>query len=173
MEQERIDEVMAGEVARNLLQRPIARLAYVARDGTPRVVPIGYIWDGSAIVMCTATNAAKITALQVNPDVALTIDTDEFPPNVLLLRGKAELEWVDGIPDEYMQINDPSYMTAEQREAWEAGVRSLYDAMYRIRVVQRWAKVLDFETTLPSAVEELVARQEAGSRRSAGKLATD
>jgi hypothetical protein len=95
--------------------------------------------------------------------VALTIDTDEFPPNVLLLRGKAELEWVDGIPDEYMQINDPSYMTAEQREAWEAGVRSLYDAMYRIRVVPRWAKVLDFETTLPSAVEELVARQEAGS----------
>jgi len=73
------------------------------------------------------------------------------------------LEWVDGIPDEYMQINDPSYMTAEQREAWEAGVRSLYDAMYRIRVVPRWAKVLDFETTLPSAVEELVARQEAGS----------
>ena len=54
-------------------------------------------------------------------------------------------------------------MTAEQREAWEAGVRSLYDAMYRIRVVPRWAKVLDFETTLPSAVEELVARQETGS----------
>lgn len=163
MDQERIDEVLAGDVARKLLQRTIARLAYVARDGTPRVVPIGYIWNGSAIVMCTATNAAKIKALQINPDVALTIDTDDFPPNVLLLRGRAELEWVDGIPDEYMQMNDPSYMTAEQREAWEAGVRSLYDAMYRIRVVPQWAKVLDFETTLPSAVEELIARKEAGS----------
>jgi len=163
MDQEQIDEIMAGEVARKLLQRSIARLAYVARDDTPRVVPIGYTWDDSAIVMCTATNAANIKALQVNPDVALTIDTDDFPPNILLLRGKAELEWVDGIPDEFMQMNDPSYMTAEQREAWEAGVRSLYKAMYRIRVVPRWAKVLDFETTLPSAVEELIARQQAGS----------
>ena len=163
MEQERIDDVMAGEVARRLLKRTIARLAYVARDGTPRVIPIGFLWNGSAFVMCTATNAAKITALEVNPDVALTIDTDDFPPNVLLVRGKADLEWVDGIPDEYMQMNDPSYMTPEQREAWEAGVRSLYGAMYRIRVVPRWVKVLDFETTLPSAVEELIARQQAGS----------
>ncbi len=163
MDQQRIEEVLAGEVARKLLQRTIARLAYVARDGTPRVVPIGYLWDGSALVMCTATNAAKIKALQVNPDVALTIDTDEFPPNVLLVRGRADLEWVDGIPDEYMQMNDPSYMTAEQREAWEVGVRSLYDAMYRIRVVPRWAKVLDFETTLPSAVEQLIARKQAGA----------
>lgn len=163
MDQERIDAVMAGDVARKLLQRTMARLAYVARDGTPRVVPIGYIWNGSAIVMCTATNAAKVKALQVNPDVALTIDTDEFPPNVLLLRGKAELDLVEGIPDEYMQMNDPSYMTPEQRQEWETGVRALYDAMYRIRVAPTWAKVLDFETTLPSAVEELIARQQAGS----------
>ena len=163
MDQERIDEIMAGDVARKLLQRTIARLAYVARDGTPRVVPIGYHWDGSAILMNTSTNAAKIKALQVNPDVALTIDTDDFPPNVLLLRGKAELEWVDGIPEEYMQMNDTSYMTAEQRQEWEAGVRGLYDAMYRIRVVPQWAKILDFETTLPSAVEELIARQQADS----------
>lgn len=163
MDRERIDEVMAGDVARKLLQRPLARLAYVARDGTPRVVPIGVVWDGTAIVMCTATNAAKVKALRANPDVALTIDTDDFPPNVLLLRGRAELEWVDGIPDEFMRMNGASSMTAEQREAWEAGVRSLYEAMYRIRVVPLWAKVLDFETTLPSAVEELMARRDAGS----------
>ena len=163
MDQTQIDQIMAGDVARKLLQRTIARLAYVARDGTPRVIPIGYTWTGSAFLMNTATNAAKIKALEVNPDVALTIDTDDFPPNVLLVRGRAELEWVDGIPDEYMQMNDTSYMTAEHREAWEAGVRGLYDAMYRIRVVPTWVKVLDFETTLPSAVEELIARKQAGS----------
>jgi hypothetical protein len=163
MDEARIDEVLTGAVARKLLKRPLARLAYIARDGTPRAIPIGYVWNGSAIIMCTATNAAKIKALKVNPDVALTIDTDEFPPNVLLLRGKAELEWVDGIPDEYLQMNDSSYMTPEQREEWEVGVRSLYDAMYRIRVVPRWAKVLDFETTLPSSVEELLARRGPGS----------
>jgi hypothetical protein len=163
MDQKRIDEIMAGEVAQKLLKRTIARLAYVARDGTPRAIPIGFLWNGSAIVMSTATNAAKGKALEVNPDVALTIDTDDFPPNVLLIRGKAELEWVDGIPDEYMQMNDPTYMTPEQREEWETNVRALYPAMYRIKVVPTWVKVLDFETTLPSAVEELIARQQSSS----------
>lgn len=163
MEQERIDEILANDVAQKLLKRTIARLAYVARDGTPRVVPIGYHWDGTAFLMNTATNAAKIKALNANPDVALTIDTDDFPPNVLLIRGRAELEWVDGIPDEYMLMSDTSYMTPEQREAWETGVRGLYDAMYRIRVVPSWVKVLDFETTLPSAVEELIARKQGGA----------
>lgn len=159
MDQQRIDAVMRGEVAQRLLKRNLARLAYVARDGTPRVVPIGFLWNGSTIVMCTSTNAPKIKALSVNPEVALTIDTDDFPPNILLLRGRAELEWVDGIPDEYMQMNESSSMTAEQREEWERGVRSLYANMYRIRVAPRWAKVLDFETTFPSNVEELMAQR--------------
>ena len=163
MDQTRIDEILAGKVAQKLLKRTVARLSYVAPDGTPRVIPIGFLWNGSAIIMSTATNAAKIKALEVDPDVALTIDTDDFPPNVLLIRGQAELEWVDGIPDEYMQMNDPGYMTPEQRKEWEANVRALYPAMYRIKVVPTWVKVLDFETTLPSAVEELIARQQSGS----------
>ena len=49
-------------------------------------------------------------------------------------------------------------MTPGQRVDWEAEVRSLYDGMVRIVVTPTWAKLIDFETTLPSAVEEL-ARQ--------------
>ena len=55
-------------------------------------------------------------------------------------------------------------MTPEQRVEWEAGVRSLYDGMVRIVVTPTWAKLIDFETTLPSAVEELV-RQQAERQR--------
>lgn len=42
---------------------------------------------------------------------------------------------------------------------WEAGVRALYDQMVRISVEPRWAKLLDFETTIPSNVEELVKQR--------------
>ena len=38
-------------------------------------------------------------------------------------------------------------------------MRSLYDGMVRIVVTPTWAKLIDFETTLPSAVEELVRRR--------------
>jgi hypothetical protein len=55
-----------------------------------------------------------------------------------------------------------SQMTPEQRVEWEAGVRALYDTMVRISVTPTWAKLIDFETTLPTAVEELVRRREGG-----------
>ncbi|NDU77670.1 pyridoxamine 5-phosphate oxidase [Actinomadura sp. DSM 109109] len=159
MEQHEIDEVLGRPYSRELLARDLTRLAYVAKDGTPRVVPIGFTWNGSEIVMCTAVNAPKLDSLRERPEVALTIDTESHPPKILLIRGRAELDAVDGIPEEYLQMNGGYEMTPEQRVEWEAEVRSLYDGMVRIVVTPTWAKLIDFETTLPSAVEELVRRR--------------
>lgn len=156
-----ITEVLNRPISREILDGSLTRLAYVAKDGTPRVVPIGFTWNGSEIVMCTSKNAPKLPSLRKNPMVALTIDTEEFPPKILLIRGRAELDAVDGIPDEYLQANDTSVMTSEERVAWEAEVRSLYrDGMVRIVVTPTWAKLIDFETTLPSAVEELMRQRD-------------
>ena len=151
--------------SQELLARDMTRLAYVAKDGTPRNVPIAFAWNGSTIVMCTAKNAPKLPALRENPEVALTIDTEVHPPKILLIRGRAELDYVDGIPEEYLQPTSSYEMTPEQRVEWEAGVRSLYhDGMVRIVVTPTWAKLIDFETTLPSAVEELMRQQEERQR---------
>ena len=156
MNQNRIDEILNRPYSRELLARDIARLAFVALDGTPRSIPIGFHWNGAEIVMCTSTNARKLEMLRHNPAVALTIDTESHPPKVLLLRGRAELDHVDGIPDEYMQWNGAYEFTPEQRVEWEAGVRALYDGMVRIVVRPTWVKLIDFETTLPANVEELM-----------------
>ncbi|WP_440102446.1 hypothetical protein [Streptosporangium sp. H16] len=56
-------------------------------------------------------------------------------------------------------------MTPEQRVEWEAEVRSLYhDGMAWIVVTPNRAKLIDFETTLPSAVEEPVRQREERQR---------
>lgn len=159
MEPHEIAEILDRPLSREMLARDITRLAYVAKDGTPRNVPIGFSWNGTEIVMCTPTNAPKLAALRANPAVALTIDTEVHPPTILLVRGRAELDLVDGIPDEYLEANSSYEMTPEQRVEWEAGVRSLYQAMVRIVVTPTWAKLIDFETTLPSPVEELLSKQ--------------
>jgi uncharacterized pyridoxamine 5'-phosphate oxidase family protein len=164
MQPDEISEVLNRPMSQELLARDLTRLAYVAKDGTPRNVPIGFTWNGSEIVMCTATNAPKLPHLRENPAVALTIDTEVHPPKILLIRGRAELDTVEGIPDEYLQMNGSYEMTPEQRVHWEAEVHSLYDAMVRIVVTPTWAKLIDFETTLPSAVEELI-RQQAERQR--------
>ncbi|MFE2329207.1 pyridoxamine 5'-phosphate oxidase family protein [Streptomyces sp. NPDC059385] len=155
-----ITEILNRPISRELLARDVARLAYVATDGTPRAIPIAFVWNGSQIVMCTPTNAPKLTSLRHNPAVALTIDTEAHPPQILLIRGRAELDVVEGIPDEYLQANSAYAMTPDQRAEWEAEVRSLYREMARIVVTPTWAKLIDFETTLPSAVEELLRERE-------------
>ena len=165
MQPHEIAEVLNRPISQELLARDLTRLAYVARDGTPRNIPIGFTWNGSTIVMCTTKNAPKITALRHNPAVALTIDTEVHPPKILLIRGRAGLDAVDGIPDEYLEMNGSYEMTPEQRVEWEAEVRSLYhDGMVRIVVTPTWAKLIDFETTLPSAVEQLVRQREERQR---------
>jgi hypothetical protein len=159
-----IAEILSRPISRELLARDLTRLAYVAKDGTPRNVPIAFTWNGSEIFMCTTKNAPKLPALRDNPTVALTIDTEVHPPKILLIRGRAELDVVDGIPDEYLEANTTYAMTPEQRAEWKAEVRSLYDGMVRIVVTPTWVKLIDFETTLPSAVEELIRQRDERQR---------
>jgi hypothetical protein len=155
--------VLSDPVASRLYEaKNLIRLAYTGRDGAPRVIPIGYVWNGATFVVCTATNAPKVPALREDPRVALTIDTEAFPPNVLLVRGTAAVELVDGIPDEFLEIGRRTAGAGFAQ--WEAGVRRLYREMARIEITPTWAKILDFETRIPSAVEELVRAAGGASR---------
>ncbi len=156
-----IIDLMNDPVVQELVKAPIhARLAYSARDGSPRVIPIGYIWNGEVFVMGSPVNAPKVKALAANPKVALTVDTDSFPPHVLLVRGEAAVEVVDGVPDEFVAASR-RFIGEDGMLEWEAGVRALYKQMAIIRVTPTWAKIFDFETRLPSPVEELI-RESAG-----------
>jgi hypothetical protein len=156
-------QVMELPISRQLLRDEcILHLSYTAPDGTPRVIPIGYLWDGARFLMWTVPHSAKVAALQADERVAITIDVMGTPPRVLLVRGRATLETVDGVPDGYLEA---SHRTLP-REAWDdfdAQVRGLYKQMTVITVTPDWAKLLDFETTMPSAVEKLFREQAAGA----------
>jgi hypothetical protein len=161
MDADAVTRVLHDPIAQELLLSPLlAHVAYCGADGFPRVVPIGGIWNGAAFVICTATHAPKVRALMRNPKVAFTIhsEVNVQPPHVLLVRGIASLEIVDGIPIEYLEASRKS-LPREQWETFETQVRGLYPQMARIAIRPVWAKVLDFETRLPEAVEKLISAQ--------------
>ena len=159
MERQTPLEVLNTSSAQELLQSTVlSRLAYIGRDGYPRVVPIGYLWKNDRFVVCTAVNAPKVNALQVNPRVALSIDTETQPPHILLVRGNAVVEIVDGVPAEYLEASR-KYIPRAQWDGFETEVRGLYPQMARISITPQWAKLIDFETTFPSAVHELVTQR--------------
>jgi hypothetical protein len=160
MDHDEVMGVLRDPVSQRLLKSPRpARLAYLAADGSPRVVPVGYLWTGSALVTCTATEAAKVGSLTRDPRVALTIDTEAPPWNALFVRGTASIDIVDGIPDEYLAAAHKGLPEA-QWTGFDVAVRALYPAMARISITPAWAKVLDFETRLPTAVERLMQQQQ-------------
>jgi hypothetical protein len=153
--------LLETDLARQLLRASIpARLAFVAIDGTPRVVPTWFEWNGAEIVMVTYVAgrdvgirhpAARIAALRANPTVALTIDTETFPSQSLTMRGQAEIDEVDGLA--------PEYVASAHRYLGDVAAAEMLAAMDRpgtvqARIVVRptWVGLLDFATRLPSAL---------------------
>jgi hypothetical protein len=128
-----------------------ARFAYVWTDGTPRVIPIWFHWNGQEFVFATPPRAPKLKALVKNPKVSFTIDDNIFPHKVLLVRGTAHLQPVEGIVPEYVLAAD-RYFTPEQAQAWLGQVRTILRSMVRITVKPEWVGLLDFQTRFPSAL---------------------
>jgi nitroimidazol reductase NimA-like FMN-containing flavoprotein (pyridoxamine 5'-phosphate oxidase superfamily) len=74
MDRESASRVLATPLAQELLRSsPLAHLAYIGRDGYPRVIPTGYVWKGGKFVVCSPDNAPKVRSLGSDPRVALTI----------------------------------------------------------------------------------------------------
>lgn len=139
-------------IAQDLLKSSIpARLAYNWLDGTPRVVPIWFHWDGRDFVLGSPPRAPKLKALRRNPKVALSIDDNAYPHKVLLVRGTAIVEMVPGVVPEYALAAE-RYFGQEQGKAWAAQMGSMVTEMGRIAVRPEWVGILDFETRFPSAL---------------------
>ena len=118
---------------------------------TPRVVPIWFHWNGTAIVLVTPPRSPKVKELEANSAVALTIDATTWPYKVLLVRGPAHLETVEGVVPEYALAAE-RYFGAEQGQAWVEQVHSMFTHMVRITVRPTWVGILDFEQRFPSAI---------------------
>lgn len=140
-------------VAQELLRSTSpARLAYVWRDGTPRVVPIWFHWNGTEIVFGTPAAAPKVKALTSGAKVAISIDGNSWPYKVLQIRGAASVDTVRGVVPEYALAAE-RYFGSDQGRAWVTQVGGMFTHMVRIAVKPEWVAVLDFEVRFPSAIE--------------------
>jgi hypothetical protein len=150
---------MANQGSLELLRDPVAesllgsvnpaRLAYTWMDGSPRVVPIWFHWDGDQFVLGTPPKAPKLRALAADPRVALTIDDTAWPHQVLFVRGQASVELLDSVCPEY-ELAATRYFGPEQGPAWVSTLRE--KPMARIAITPKWVGILDFQTRFPSAL---------------------
>jgi hypothetical protein len=151
--------LLESDVAQRLLASTIpARYAYTGQDGAPRVVASWFVWTGEELVMPTfiaaphiSHAAYRVRTLQAHPEVAVSIDTESWPPEVLSIRGRAEVTEVDGIVPEYAQAAH-RYLGEEVATGMLAQIDHPATRMARIAIRPAWVGVLDFQTRLPSAL---------------------
>ena len=135
--------LLEDPAARRLLEsQHVAHLAYTWVDGTPRCTPIWFHWNGAEVVMVSPAISPKGTVLRSGSPVAVTIDDSNWPYAVLLIRGTAEVDDVDGVADEYRQAAI-RYFGQEQGNAWCDQLPPM--KTHRFRVKPEWVGVLDFD----------------------------
>lgn len=151
-------ELLETDVAQRLLHSTeLARIAYIALDGTPRVFPTWFEWNGEELVTSTMVRspsgrgAGRLRALRANPVVAVTIDTSQ-PLEVLLLRGTAEISEVDGVAPEYASCAH-RYWGEPTASSFIEGLDQPGLRMARIVLRPTWVGLLDFRTRFPRQME--------------------
>ncbi|GGF30866.1 hypothetical protein GCM10011519_00380 [Marmoricola endophyticus] len=149
------------DAARDLLAATAAaHLGYVAADGTPRTVPVGFWWTGEEFVVSTAPEAPKVAALRERPDVALSVEAGDTPESAqaLSVRGRVEITVVEGIVPEYLMAARRT-MGEESAADFEAHVRTVFDQQARIAIRPTWARFYDYSDPdrMPAFLQRLVA----------------
>jgi len=70
---------------------------------------------------------------------------------VLLIRGTARLEPVEGVVPEYAAAAE-RYFDPELAKNWLGQLRTQVSSMVRITITPEWVGLLDFQTRFPSAL---------------------
>ncbi|WP_223166837.1 pyridoxamine 5'-phosphate oxidase [Nonomuraea sp. SYSU D8015] len=153
--------LLETDLAQRLLHSTIpARLAYIATDGTPRVMSTWYVWTGEELVMATYVHCPpigihrppyRLRALRANPDVAITIDTEPQPPQVLLLRGRVSITEMAGMVPEQAEAAR-RFLGEEGGAGYVAQADHPDTKMARIALRPTWVGVLDFQSRLPEVM---------------------
>ena len=141
----------------------LARFAYTGLDGAPRVVSrSGFLWNGREQLDIWTAARLRPRSRPSPPTraSAITIDTPGIPATVLLVRGTVTLDdQSTACPTATSRPRPSCRGRADQPEQWEAGCASAATTRWCVvAVTPSWAKLLDFETTIPQAVQDSSTR---------------
>src|SRR3954465_6943417 len=82
----------ARRVLPMLAEERVVWLSTVRPDGTPHLVPTGFLWDGDALVVWSKPQAVKVRNLRANRRLMIAVGDPHADFNVGLIEAEAELD---------------------------------------------------------------------------------
>jgi Pyridoxamine 5'-phosphate oxidase len=136
-------------LSQELLHAPLmAHLAYVAPDGTPRIMPIWFTWEYEEVVFCSVSVALKLKSLKDGTKVSVDIDRPSWPYPRLLIRGTVSTTEFVGIVPGYRETAI-RYIGEQYGNMFIGAMESMKMHMVRIAVKPHWVGLYDFESRMP------------------------
>ena len=111
---------MTAEEIRQLLAfgTRTAKVATVARDGRPHLMPVWFVLNGDEIVFTTGRNSVKERHLRRDHRIALCVDDEARPFAFVSVRGRARLVEQAGDLLDWTTRIARRYMGPQQAEAY-------------------------------------------------------
>ena len=69
----------------------VAHFASIRPDGAPHIAPVWYQWADGKVTVVSGDSAVKTRNVRRNPKVALSVATDEWPYQYVILEGSASV----------------------------------------------------------------------------------
>jgi nitroimidazol reductase NimA-like FMN-containing flavoprotein (pyridoxamine 5'-phosphate oxidase superfamily) len=92
---------------RLLSRNGIVRLAVVTDDGSPLVVPLGYVYRDRHILLTARERVAWLGHIRRDPRVCLSIDSSHYPLAKITVRGEATIRFEPGDDDQWRDLRVP------------------------------------------------------------------
>lgn len=80
---------LTGHAQRRLSTDTLAWLTTVTAQGKPAPRPVWFLWDGSAIIVYSLTNAARLRNIDGNPQVTLHFNSNDSGGDIVVISGAA------------------------------------------------------------------------------------
>jgi PPOX class probable F420-dependent enzyme len=81
---------LTERIDRHLTEDQIAWLTTVTPSGRPAPRPVWFIWDGTAIIVYSVNDGAKLRHIEANDQVAVHFNSSAEGSDVVVISGRAE-----------------------------------------------------------------------------------
>jgi PPOX class probable F420-dependent enzyme len=107
-------------VARRLREELIVWMVTVGADGTPQPNPVWFWWDGESFLIYSLPDAARLSHIKRNPNVALHLDGNGRGGDIIVVTGETRITTDDPPADKnpvyvekYKELIARSFKTPE------------------------------------------------------------
>jgi hypothetical protein len=94
-----VPKMSEPEIERLLTRTALVRIATIAADGSPLVVPVAYLYRDGEVLLTARERVSWLENIRRNPRVCLSIDESRYPLSKVTIRGRAEIRHEPGEDD--------------------------------------------------------------------------